>query len=134
MLRVLVNTYGQVSCNGVPVTLPELKAKVKEFVLNENDNPEMPEKEAVDIPLLGSMVVTKYHVVSLTNAVDTKYADYIAVQNEIARAYRELRDDFAMRKWGKKMADLTPEQQEAMIALYPQKISEANPKEYGKKQ
>lgn len=134
MLRVLVNTAGDIICNGEEVTLVELKNKVKEFVLNENNDPNLPELEEIDIPLIGKVAVTKYHVVSLTNVVDTRYEDYIAVQNEIARAYRELRDDYAMRKWGKKMADLSQEEQEALIDLYPQKISEANPKEYGKKQ
>lgn len=133
MLRVLVNNYGQVVCNGDEVTLPELRARVKEHVLNENDDPELPEKEMIEIPLLGAMLVTKYHVISLTNTVDTKYQDYIAVQNEIAKAYGELRDEFAMRKWGKRLIDLDPDQQKSLIDLYPQKISEANPKEYGKK-
>ncbi|MDO4695477.1 biopolymer transporter ExbD [Porphyromonas sp.] len=133
MLRVLVNTAGDIICNGEEVTLVQLKNKVKEFVLNEQDDPNMPEMEEMEIPLIGNVKVSKYHLISLTSVVDTRYNDYIAVQNEIAKAYRELRDEYGMTKWGKKMSELSQEQQEALIKLYPQKISEANPKEYGKK-
>lgn len=133
MLRVLVNARGQVLCNGEQVDLNNLRERVKEFVLNPNDDPSLPDKEVVDIPLLGKMKVTKAHVISLTNTVDTRYADYIAVQNELTRAYTELRDDFAMQKWGKHFDKLDEEQQEAVRTLYKQKISEAEPKEYGRK-
>ncbi len=131
LMRVLVNTQGDILCNGEYVTLQQLNEKVKTFVLNENDDPNMPQRVDVNIPLLGTMKVTKQHIISLTNNVDTKYSDYITVQNELAKAYGELREDFAQKKWGKTFDELSPEQQEAVIDLYPQKISEANPKKYG---
>ncbi|WP_152565504.1 MULTISPECIES: biopolymer transporter ExbD [Porphyromonas] len=133
MLKVLVNTDGRVLCNGEEIELSRLGEKVKEFVLNVNDDPTLPEREDKEIPLLGVMKVTKSHVISVTNNVDTKYADYITVQNILVRAYNELRADFARNKWGKTLEELSPEQLDALVELYPQKISEANPKEYGGK-
>lgn len=133
MLRVLVNTDGSIMCNGELVDRNKLRERVKEFVLNEHNDPHLPDKEDVEIPLLGVMSVTKAHVISLTNTVDTRYADYIAVQNELAKAYSELRNDFGMRKWGKPFDELTEEQQEALVKLYPQKISEAEPRDFGSK-
>lgn len=79
------------------------------------------------------MMVTKNHVISLQNDRGTEYQAYIDVQNELARAYNELRDDVARKKFGKAFADLEEEQQKAVQVIYPQKISEAEPKNYGDK-
>ena len=79
------------------------------------------------------MMVTKNHVISLQNDRGTEYQAYISVQNELAKAYNELRDDISRKKFGKLFADLDEDQQKAVQQIYPQKISEAEPKNYGDK-
>ena len=49
------------------------------------------------------------------------------------QAYNELRDVVSRKKFGKAFADLDEEQQKAVQQIYPQKISEAEPKNYGDK-
>lgn len=132
MLRVLVNNQGEILANGEFVSRDELKEKVKEFVLNENDREDLPERTVENFPMIGDQKVTKKHVVSLTNNVDTRYEDYLGVQNTLTKAYSELRDQKARATWGKPFEELEPAQQKVLIDLYPQNISEANPKEYGK--
>lgn len=133
MLRVMVNSRGQILANGEEVTLEGLRAKVKEFVLNENDREDLPERSLETFPVVGSQMVTKKHVISLTNNVDTRYEDYIGVQNELTRAYLELRNEQSLKLFGMEYDELDTTRQEILIDMYPQKISEANPKEYGKK-
>ena len=41
----------------------------------------MPEKEEVDMPFFGKMMVTTKHVISLQNDRGTQYQAYINVQN-----------------------------------------------------
>lgn len=132
MLRVLVNNQGEILANGELVSRDELKEKVKEFVLNESDREDLPERTVENFPMIGDQKVTKKHVVSLTNNVDTRYEDYLGVQNTLTKAYSELRDQKARATWGKPFEELEPAQQKVLIDLYPQNISEANPKEYGK--
>lgn len=131
MLRVMVNNRGQILANGEEVTLDGLKLKVKEFVLNENDREDLPVRTVEPFDLIGNQMVTKNHVISLTNNVDTRYEDYIAVQNELTKAYIELRNEAGQRFWGKPFGELAVQQQEVLVKLFPQKISEANPREYG---
>ena len=76
-------------------------------------------------------MVTKNHVISLQNDRGTSYQAYIDVQNELAKAYNELRDDISKNKFGKVLADLSEDEQKAGQQIYPQKISEAEPKNYG---
>jgi len=63
----------------------------------------------------------------------SSYKAYLAVQNELVAAYNELRDELAQEKWGKSYAALDEDQQKAIRDVYPQKISEAEPKKYGEK-
>ena len=79
------------------------------------------------------MAVTKNHVISLQNDRGTSYAAYINVQNELVAAYNELRNDLAKAKFGQIYDDLQEDQQKAIQKIYPQKISEAEPKNYGGK-
>lgn len=133
MLRVMVNNRGQILANGEIVTLDGLREKVIEFVLNENDRQDLAERTVETFPLVGAQKVTKSHVISLTNNVDTRYSDYILVQNELTKAYMEIRDQQSRKFFGKPYEEASTDQQEVLIDMYPQKISEANPKEYGSK-
>jgi len=131
MLRVLVNTNGQVLCGDDFIDISGLKEKVKEFIANPNGSDNLPEQEPKDVPFFGNMMVNSKHVISLLNDRGTPYQAYIDVQNELARAYNEVRDAKAKEKWGKTFAELDDEQQKAVQMIYPQKISEAEPKNYG---
>lgn len=91
-----------------------------------------------------SSVNPKKAVISLVNNRGTSYKRYIAVQNELVAAYNELRDRVAMSQYGETFTSLearyndprtTPENKdklkpkiEAIQDLYPEKLSEAEPK------
>ena len=132
-LSILINSTNQVACNGEYVDIKQLKDKVKDFIENPFNDEHKPEKTEEDVPFFGKMQVTKKHVISLQSDRGTEYQTYISVQNELARAYGELRDDVSRKKFGKVFADLDEEQQKAVQMIFPQKISEAEPKNYGEK-
>lgn len=131
VLNVKVNSLGQIMVNGDLLDISMLCERAKEFVKNENNDPNLPEKHAKNIPLLGMCAVTDKHVISVQTDRGTSYNVYFQIQNELVRAYNELRDELSKAKFGKLYANLTDEQQEAVRGYYPQKISEAEPKNYG---
>lgn len=131
MLRVLVNTNGQILCGDDFIELKELKDRVKEFVSNPTGDDHLPEQEMKDVPYFGNVLTNNKHVISLMNDRGTPYQAYIDVQNELAKAYNELRDAKAKEKWGMTFVELDEDQQKAVQQIYPQKISEAEPKNYG---
>ncbi|MBP6610028.1 MAG: biopolymer transporter ExbD [Paludibacter sp.] len=131
---VKINSQNQLMVQGELMEVRELRSKAKEFIKNEGNDPHLPVKESMNIPLLGTMEVTKDHVISLQNDVDTQYQAYIEVQNELVAAYNELRDELSKEKFNKYFAELDADQQDAIQQAYPQKISEAEPKNYGKVQ
>ena len=86
-----------------------------------------------DIPFFGNMMITEKHVISLRCDRGSSYKAYLAVQNELVAAYNELRDEVGSGKMAKNYVDLNDDQQKAIRDIYPQKISEAEPKKYGDK-
>lgn len=133
VLTVFLNFQDAVMCNGAVISASDLRQKAKEFIANPNDDPNMPEKHATEVPLLGTQMVTTNHVISLRCDRGSTYANYIEVQNEIVAAYNELRDECARQNFGLLYADCDEVQQEAIRTVYPQNISEAEPKKYGDK-
>ncbi|MFV0590694.1 MAG: biopolymer transporter ExbD [Draconibacterium sp.] len=124
---VLVNKNNDLLVEGDYERIENLRERAKEFMENPYDAADLPEKEPKDIPFFGEVMVTK-GVISLRNDLDTKYGTYLAVQNELVAAINELRDELAKKKWGKPYDSLDKEQQDAIRDIYPQKISEAEPK------
>ena len=109
-----------------------LKDKVKEFVLNTSNSEQLPELTEEDFgPPIGIVPVTDQHVISIQNDATTSYKTYIAVQNEVVRAYNELREEGARKYFNTSYDELTDDQQKQINDLYPQRISEAEPKNYG---
>ena len=135
LFLVLISGNGAIMA-GTPtdqqiIDLCELKTKAQEFVLNPMDTEDLPEKEDTEIELPdGSKWVypVSQGVISLQTTRDTGYQAYIQVQNELTRAFNEIRDEVAEKKFGSKFADLTEEQRAAVAKAVPLKISEAEPR------
>lgn len=132
LMVVKINSANQLMVQGQETSIKQLKAKAKEFILNENDYAELPKlfEEDFGAPI-GTLKYTKDHVISVQNDVDTQYQAYLDVQNELVAAYNELRDDCARKYFHKGYNELDEDQQKQVQKVYPQKISEAEPKNYG---
>ena len=86
---VLINTNNQLLVEGELMDISQLREGAKRFINNNGIDPnlsENPEKA----------------IISLQNDRGTEYKTYIQVQNELAAAYNELRNDAALNKFGKR--------------------------------
>ena len=116
---VLVNQFDQLLVNENPLDISQLKDAAKVFIDNNGRDPSLsdsPDKA----------------IVSLQNDRGTSYEMYIQIQNELTSAYRELRDDLSIKTYGTTYENLNNEQRKKVRKTYPQKISEAEPKNVGK--
>ncbi len=132
ILKVFVSAYDQLMVQGEQIHISQLKDKAKEFMLNPFDDPNLPEKETVTNDILGSHVVSK-GVISLKADRSTTYNTYVSVQNELSRAFNEIRDELAIEKFGKPVAELTDDQRKAVNEAIKLSISEAEPRDLGAK-
>ena len=130
LLLVFVSGSGNIMAGGKVISLNALKDKAKEFILNPLDDENLPEKKVTDIEMPdGSKWAypVSEGVISLQNTRDTSYQRYIEVQNELTRAFNEIRDELSKAHFGKLFNDLEKEQQDAIAKAVPMKISEAEP-------
>lgn len=115
---VLINSNNQLLVENEFMDISQLRDDAKAFINNNGRDP-----ESSDNP--------QKAVISLQNDRGTSYETYIQVQNELAAAYRELRDARSMQKFGMLYKDLPKQKQKEVRKEYPQKISEAEPKNIG---
>lgn len=142
VFQVLVNSNDALLVEGELILVSQLRDAAKEFIVGDRTftDQSMPEGRETDVPLLGTIMVSK-QIVSLQNDRGTSYEMYIKVQNELVGAYNEVRNEYAQQKFGKSMQDLEAgakesklfeDQLKAVKKVYPQRISEAEPKNVGK--
>lgn len=130
VFTVLINSKNQLLVEGEYLDVKDLKRKAKEFIDNPNNLDYLPEKKDTEVMFFGIYPVCK-GVISLQNDRGTQYQAYINVQNELQAAYIELRNEVSYKKWNRNFDELSAEQKEAVKDIYPQRISEAEPKNVG---
>lgn len=139
---VLINSADQIMVNGKQGNLRRLRSVTKDFLTPVySGNPEAPnvdghpEVKEVDIPDLGKFWKSQ-GVVSMQNDRGTSYSTYIHVQNELAAAVSELRNDVSKKYFSIDFESLLakfPDKAQAIQEAIPMSISEAEPVSLGDK-
>lgn len=126
LLVVHVNKFDQIQVQKELIHITQLTEKVKAFVLNYGDDENLPEKEEVEIDLIGTYPVSA-GLVSLQSDRGTSYEMYIMVQNELTRAFNEMRNEISEKHFMKKFNELSDQERSAVTKAMPLAISEAEP-------
>ena len=92
IIQVKINSNDRIIAGGQIMEISEIKDKIVEFVTNPMNLETLPEKEMKEIEGFGQYAVSK-GVVSLQNDRGTSYNAYLQVQNELVKAFNEIRDD-----------------------------------------
>ena len=122
LLLVFVSKGNNIMAGGQQMDIHQLKDKAKEFILNPMEDENLPEKEVKEFELPdGSKwnYPVSLGVISLQTDRGTSYETYIMVQNELTRAFNEVRNEVAMRKFGVKFEDLNEDQRNILTKAVP---------------
>ena len=103
VLRVTLDATDQLYCDGRAVSARELRQEAASFVASRQSG---------------------HYVIAVEADGASSYDAYFRLQNELVAAYRGLRDQLARRRYGHDLAHCTPEERQAVMAHYPQRISE----------
>ncbi|MGF1669720.1 MAG: ExbD/TolR family protein [Balneolaceae bacterium] len=116
LLKILVNAQGMVLLNDQPVSVPEVRDRVKDFIINPANDPNL--SEAPDKA-----------IVSIKTDRRTPYSVYIDMLDEVMGAYAELRHEASMDRFGVPFSVLEDNsiEKEEIQNLIPKKISIAEP-------
>lgn len=146
---VLANSADNLLVEDEYMQVEDLKDAAKEFIIGKPNDPtdmafpqfepakNKPESYDLVIKYWGPEKLVSKQIISLQNDRGTSYKLYIAIQDALASAYQEVRDEVAKDRFGKSYDDLQngneveQEQAKAVKKLIPQRISEAEPKDIG---
>ena len=106
VLQVRIDADDRLYCDGQPVSQQQLRQQVESFVASRQ---------------------TGRHVISVETDRATSYNAYFEMQNAIVAAYASLRDKAARHDYGRPFRQCSQEERDAVMARYPQRISEAIP-------
>lgn len=70
------------------------------------------------------MAKGRLHIIEVEVDRDADYDSYFHLQNQIVRAYTELRNAAAMKLYNRTYEDCSEEQRENIMKMYPQRIQE----------
>jgi len=126
VFEILINAENKLMVEKKEMDINLLTEATKRFILNPDNAPNLSDKESKKIDFFGQRQVSK-GVISLQTANDTQYQAYLMVQNEIVRAFNELRNELAHEKFGEDFEDLGPKEKAAIRKALPKLISEAEP-------
>lgn len=131
IMKILVNSSDRLLVNDKIGNIKTLRDDVFDFMSIHQNDPDYPEVTEKYIDNLGEVLTTK-GLISLKNDRGTSYEMYIKVQNEIAAAFKELKDQVAMTHFGRKYEKLVfDEQRDAVNKAVPIRVSEAEPEDIG---
>lgn len=125
VLRIVLNGNDEILVENELVTIEEIKNLTKDFIDNNGEN--------TCLYCNGKQLATlsdkpSEAVISLQNDRSTSYALFIKVQDEITKAYYELRSVYSKNKFNKTGKELTPREIKEIREAYPFIISEAETK------
>lgn len=133
IMNILVSKSDRLLVNGKPGQLSDLKEDVITFMTpHYPDDAAFPEVKEETIDLIGTVYRSR-GIISLKNDRGTSYDMYIQVQDKIAQAFTQLKNELANKKFGKKYADLNDDEAKAINAAVPVPVSEAEPEDVGTK-
>jgi biopolymer transport protein ExbD len=132
VLKVLINSHDRLLIDGKPGDISQLKRKAIDFMsIHPGDN-SYPEYKPRFIEELGQEREMSQGIISLKNDRGTSYEMYIMVQNELASAFNEMKDELSLNLFGLKYKQLIDERKiKGINKALPVRISEAEPEDIG---
>ncbi len=117
VFSIKVNGENELLVEGKATKIDDLTREIKDFIMN---------------PFMDHHLASAPNkaVVALQNDRGTSYQTYVGVYNEIKRAYAELWEEEANRRYGKSFLDLPKLAQLEIRAAIPSVISESEPTDF----
>lgn len=100
----------------------KLGADGKAYFNDSEESEEDPLKRITEF--IVSCPQPKKHILSLEISNEASYDDYFALQNKMILAYRQVRENYAQKKYHTSFQNLNGDQQREIKSIFPQRIAE----------
>ncbi len=106
--------------------------KVKSYILNKENNPDLPDKTDKEFTLPDGRSITypvSQAMILMQNDRGTSFEGYQAVNAFVQKAYRELRNDLATELFGRALTELSDAETAIIRQAIPMNVYEAEPRD-----
>lgn len=114
VLRILINAQDELLIESKLSDKETVTDRIKDFVLNPtqlSSRPSTPQKA----------------IISIESHAKSTYEAYLDIYSRIHQAYRDMRDEYALSRYGKKYAEISADRRKLVAQVIPLKVSEADP-------
>lgn len=123
ILSLSLNATGDLAINGKTSEVGALKDAIKTFILNPANDASLSEKVEKPVKQLGKVPVSA-GVVEIKTDDNTTYAAYIRVNDQVNKAFAEMKDQFALKRFGAAYGLLDDFRRQIVDECVPVSISE----------
>lgn len=123
ILTLSLNASGDLSINGKLGDLSNLKETVKAFILNPANDANLSEKQPKTVKQLGKVPVS-LGMIDIKTDDNTAYIAYFKVNDQVNKAFIELKDQFALKNFKTAYANLDEFRRAIVDECVPVLISE----------
>ncbi|MBL4643149.1 MAG: hypothetical protein JKY44_06105 [Flavobacteriaceae bacterium] len=117
-LEINVYKNGDFELEGKIVQPNLIVSELKKYLIPSPDNKEMPETIEQEFTYAGKVITNKNLFISALFDNNLNYKKYNTIRNKIFIAYNEVRNEFAIKKYGKTLSELRNQDNETEMQKY----------------
>lgn len=102
VLTLSLDDNDRLTCDGLPADSRTVRRRVMEFVAQRPDR----------------------HIIAIHSMPQTSYDAYFQLQHMVVTAYRDLREQWARKHYGRALKDCSADEREAVAKRFPQRIAD----------
>lgn len=102
IMQIVIAADNSLSVNGEPITAKQIRPRTTTFIRQASNQ----------------------HLITIEASPSSAYDTYFTLQNELAAAYSEIRNDESRKRFGKSYAKCNSTQRKAINEAWPQRVAE----------
>ena len=117
-LEINVNENGEFNLEGKIVKSDSIIFELKKYLTPNPENEKMPETIEKEFPYAGKVITNKNLFISALFSENLNYKKYSEIRNKIFLAYNQVRNELAVKKYGKTLSELRFSKNENELEKY----------------
>jgi hypothetical protein len=117
-LEINVNENGEFNLEGKIVKSDSIIFELKKYLTPNPENENMPETIEKEFPYAGKVITNKNLFISALFSENLNYKKYSEIRNKIFLAYNQVRNELAVKKYGKTLSELRFSKNENEVEKY----------------
>ena len=117
-LEINVNENGKFNLEGKIVKSDSIIFELKKYLTPNPENEKMPETIEKEFPYAGKVITNKNLFISALFSENLNYKKYSEIRNKIFLAYNQVRNELAVKKYGKTLSELRFSKNENELEKY----------------